>query len=187
MIQRQRHYFVIIFLIFVFLRASFVTSICDVDPNRNNAAQLIKKVSTKLTAEIFMEILSSGSGLSSISCQQRELDKMMKDFNHCVHHVQQQLQCGQHGGVCEWVQEFLKICTGQILGRCWSREMIELIKRKQYAAISGSKLLREQNCQTSSKNLVSLVVVRKPVGGGPRKRQKSWLYNGLGSHILRLG
>ena len=111
----------------------------------------------------------------------------MKDFNHCVLYVQHQLQCGQHGGVCQWVQEFLQSCTGQILGKCWKKGSVQLIKMKQSEAFSGSEFIREQNCKRPLQNLVSLVVVRKQFGRSPGKRQKSWLHNGLGSNVLRLG
>ena len=97
--------------------------------NGGNIAKLVEQVSTEITSQFVIEILSSGH--SALLCEQDEWDRMAADYHNCVHQVQHQLRCGGHGGVCQWVQAFVDSCTGQVMGQCWTKQAIELLKKRQ--------------------------------------------------------
>ena len=128
-------------MVFTCLPAVFLKSICvrpaspsslyEISENGGDIAKLVKQVSTEVTSEFMISILSSGVGHSALLCEQDEWDRMAADYHHCVHQVQHQLRCGGHGGVCQWVQAFVDSCTGQVMGQCWTQQAIELLKKRQ--------------------------------------------------------
>ena len=102
------------------VRPAEPSSLYDTSPNGADISKLVKKVSTDITSEFMIEILSSEAGHSALLCEQAEWDRMSKNYHMCVHQVQHQLKCGGHGGVCQWVQAFVDSCTMRVMGQCWT-------------------------------------------------------------------
>ena len=75
------------------------SSLYEVSENGGDIAKLVKQVSTEVTSEFMISILSSGVGHSALLCEQEDCDRMAADYHICVHQVQHQLRCGGHGGV----------------------------------------------------------------------------------------
>ena len=107
-----------------------------------------------------IEILSSGVGHSALLCGQDEWDLMAKDYHNCVRQVQHQLKCGGHGGVCQWVQAFVDSCTGQLMGKCWTEEATQLLKKKQLETLSQNTIISSEKCEEFSENAGLLLLVK---------------------------
>ena len=151
-------------------------------------AELIKQVATEETSSLIVEILSSGAGHSAFLCDQAEWDRMMKDYHHCVAQVQHHLQCGGHGGVCQWVQAFVNSCTGRVMGQCWTEEARLLLKRRQTEMLYRSQVIVEENCDQFSQNTILFVLSYQQNQQNLQARKHLTKVRSLiGSQWLRLG
>ena len=168
-------------LILLLVPTSLTKSLCK----EEDIAEMVEEVSTDITSQFIAEILSSGSGHSALTCDQEEWDRMVREYHQCAHHVQQQLQCGVGGGVCQWVQVFVSSCTGKLMGKCLVKDATEFLQTRQLSALNTIADLT--TCDNSPDNMV--VVVKTRAGGdtSPGKKHGGRLRSLLGSEFLRLG
>ena len=168
------------------VRPASPSSLYEISENGGDIAKLVKQVSTEVTSEFMISILSSGVGHSALLCEQEEWDRMAADYHNCVHQVQHQLRCGGHGGVCQWVQAFVDSCTGQVMGQCWTQQAIELLKKRQAETLANSQLVAEEKCEnlSESESLKLLIKHLNQRNFLSRKHSEKSLFS---SKLLRLG
>ena len=140
------------------VKPAIISSLHEISEKGENIAKLVEQVSTEITSQFVIEILSSGH--SALLCEQDEWDRMAADYHNCVHQVQYQLRCGGHGGVCQWVQAFVDSCTGQFMGQCWTQQAIELLKKRQAETLANSQLIAEEKCENLSENAGLMLLIK---------------------------
>ena len=159
-------------------------SLYTINPKGSEIGKVLKHISTKVTSEFMIEILSAEAGHMTLLCNQEEWDRMLKDYNNCIHQVQHQLKCGGHGGVCDWVQASVESCTGRVMGQCWTKEATNLLKKRQMEAVSNHPILVNDNCQNLPSNQgLKLLIRNLKKGNFIPKTDK----NVISSKLLRLG
>eukprot|EP00092_Neocalanus_flemingeri_P048626 GFUD01055539.1.p1 GENE.GFUD01055539.1~~GFUD01055539.1.p1 ORF type:complete len:202 (+),score=20.06 GFUD01055539.1:35-640(+) len=186
--------FIIVLVPMVFCRSICVRpadskSLYTMSPHGAAIAKLVNEVSSKVTSEFMIDILSSGKGHSALLCGQDEWDRMAKDYHHCVRQVQHQLKCGGQGGVCAWVRAFVDSCTGEVMGRCWTKEAKKSLQQRQLKSLSRSNLISSKNCENFSENNGLMLLVKHLNKDNFLSRKRSDVpYNSLlSSELLRLG
>ena len=144
-------------------------------------AKLVGHVSNKITSEFLVSSLTS-SGHSDLLCNQEEMDIVVKDYQNCVRQVQHHLVCGVHGEVCDWVLALVDSCTNIVLGQCITREMVDLLMKRQTEAMLQNRVMQDQNCEDhTGDDKINVVLKRIPRGDILERRQI------LASTMLRLG
>ena len=97
-------------------------------------AELVGEVAGPVTSRVVLATLHKARGHTRfITCSQRQLNKMERDFGSCVRKVQHQIRCKSttpHER-CTWVQAFIQTCTKEILGECLSEEVVESLAGRQ--------------------------------------------------------
>ena len=105
-------------------------------------AELVGEVAGPVTSRAILATLHKARGHTQlVTCSQRQLNKMERDFGACVRKVQYQIRCKSttpHQR-CTWVQAFIQTCTKEILGECLSEEVVESIaaRQRRYVRKSG--------------------------------------------------
>jgi hypothetical protein len=150
----------VVFLKSICVRPAIPSSLYEISENGGDIAKLVKQVSTEVTSEFMISILSSGVGHSALLCEQDEWGSMAADYHTCVHQVQHQLRCGGHGGVCQWVQAFVDSCTGQVMGQCWTQPVIELLKKRQAEILANSHSMVEEKWENLLNNSGLIILVK---------------------------
>ena len=165
----------------VCVRPHDTQSVFQVDHQGAAIAKLVGQVSNKITRDFLLDFLSS-SGHSALMCEQKDMDTMVRDYQHCVRQVQHQLVCGVQGGVCDWVQTLVESCSQNILGQCLDRELVDLLMERQTETILQNRLLSTQNCEQNTGNdKITLLMKRIPLGDNLNRRHF------LATKMLRLG
>ena len=113
-------------------------------------ARLIGRVSTEVTSQFMLELLTASLGHSEVTCGQGELDSVLGDYERCVKQVQHSLRCTERREeVCGWVTAFIHTCTGQILGRCLTEESVTSLKMLQQTTVKNNAKKDLQVCENS--------------------------------------
>ncbi len=112
--------------------------------------RLIGRVSTEVTSQFMLELLTANLGHSEVTCGQGELDTVLGDYERCVKQVQHSVRCTERlEEVCGWVSAFTDTCTGQILGRCLTDESVTSLKMLQKTTVKNNAKKDLQNCENS--------------------------------------
>ena len=105
-------------------------------------AELVEDMAGQVTSRAVLALLHRARGHKQmITCSQRQLNKMERNFGACVRKVQYQIRCksATPHQRCTWVQAFVQTCTKEILGQCLSEEVVESIsgRQRRYMRKSG--------------------------------------------------
>ena len=112
--------------------------------------RLIGRVSTEVTSQFMLELLTANLGHSEVTCGQGELDTVLGDYERCVKQVQHSVRCTERQEeVCGWVSAFTDTCTGQILGRCLTDESVTSLKMLQKTTVKNNAKKDLRNCENS--------------------------------------
>ena len=129
------------------IRAQNNISPYQINSGGSRLARLVGRVSTEVTTQFMLELVSSSSGHSHLQCHNQELDSAIKDFERCVKQVQHSVRCAETGkGMCGWLQVFTNTCSGNILGRCLSEEATESLKVYQTTALAEHAVVKDNQC-----------------------------------------
>jgi len=132
------------------VRSDSEASPYEVSGHSARMARLIGRVSTEVTSQFMLELLTANLGHSEVTCGQGELDTVLRDYERCVKQVQHSVRCLEtQDQVCGWINAFIDTCTGQILGRCLKDESVTSLKMLQKTTVNNNAKKDLRNCENS--------------------------------------
>ena len=120
------------------------------NPLGSQVARLISRVSSEVTPQLLLELVSHTSGQSFLTCEQAELDRVGREYEQCVRQTAHQARCvSREQELCQWLEVFLHTCTNHILNRCLTAQATEMLLSLKTRLVMESQLKLKAMCVAS--------------------------------------
>merc|ERR1711910_92433 len=129
------------------IRTSSDYPLHEINSVGSHVGRLVSRLSSEVTPQFILEMVAENSGHRGITCEQRELDHVGREYHRCVRQVAHQARCvTREQEVCQWLQLWTKTCTQQILSKCLASQATEMLVKLQSRLMMESHLSLRNLC-----------------------------------------